>query len=897
MSKRKRIPFVSKASRITASDIVAVIAVLMTLASMVMADRMALRIDNARLRLEASRKVGEISALMQAEMAGQANLIEGLGAAIGTTPDIDHREFESLSANLIAQSADLHSLAIARDLKIEMVYPLKGNEEALGIDYRQRPDQLGSVRKALETEQAVVDGPIHLTQGGSALVVYVPLSKIATDQRNWGVLSAVYDLDQLLRDAVMAVENSDFRIAVAAINNQGAPVDVLLGQADLFEEDPVIQTLPLGQQDWAVAIAPRKGWNATTTHTWRNRAGIIAVGFMVIASILWTAWLTRQKTIFSAKLRNREQKLARLSHRMQMALDAGQIGIWEYDVTNNKTYWDERMYTLYGIQPDKYNKPDLKLWASRVHPDDVERELDTLKDVIEKEASFHSTFRVLHDDGTEYYIRVQGGSYRDDSGSLHVIGVNWDVTHDIKLEQALKSARTEIETRHHALLQAHEKLKFNALHDSLTGLPNRRHIEETFVQGDGGPDSRPPYVVMHIDLDRFKEINDTMGHAAGDALLRHTARMLLSLARPGDFVARVGSDEFLVISHWNNDPEAISKRALEIVNALGKPLPHKENLCRISASIGIAWMDDENGMEMNDVLINADIALHEAKRLGRNRYFLFNHALRSAAVAKKNIADEILIGLEKNQFFVCFQPQVNLRTGELAGVETLVRWRHPRLGVLAPDAFIATAEMTGAMAHIDKLVLSQAAQHFNKWKEHGVDIPKLSVNLSAQRLEDDMLLAEIETLGLPAGVLCFELVESISFDGEGVELEERVRKIKDHGIDIEIDDFGTGYASIVSLLQLSPHRLKIDRKLVEPLASNNDQGRLIASIVEIGRSLGIEIIAEGIETVEQAEKLRRLGCTTGQGYLISKPLDAEGIEAFVRTRAWENRLSIRSSAP
>nr|WP_272212260.1 EAL domain-containing protein [Marinicella sp. W31]MDC2878172.1 EAL domain-containing protein [Marinicella sp. W31] len=245
----------------------------------------------------------------------------------------------------------------------------------------------------------------------------------------------------------------------------------------------------------------------------------------------------------------------------------------------------------------------------------------------------------------------------------------------------------------------------------------------------------------------------------------------------------------------------------------------------------------------------------------------------------------MLAALENDQFEVFYQPQISAHTMELSGVEALVRWHHPTRGQLTPGHFIGTAETTGSIARIDALVLQKASKQFKTWAQNGVSIPHLSVNISAQRLIDAALLDDISESQLEPGQLCIELLESISFDERDTSLETAVRAIKTLGVDVEIDDFGTGYASILSLLALSPKRLKIDRQLVFPITTGQRQRRLVASIVEIGKALGIEVIAEGVETADHVRILRDLGVNAFQGYFFAPPLSAAALADFAQEKA------------
>ncbi|HHZ08944.1 MAG TPA: EAL domain-containing protein, partial [Rhizobiales bacterium] len=325
--------------------------------------------------------------------------------------------------------------------------------------------------------------------------------------------------------------------------------------------------------------------------------------------------------------------------------------------------------------------------------------------------------------------------------------------------------------------------------------------------------------------------------------------------------------------------------AERIIAAMREPVRYEGHECRFGVSVGIAT-EPQRGCDPRRLLVNADIALYRAKSRGRNRYQFFNDALQAEIVNTKRVADEILSGLEQGQFVAYYQPQFDAETLEVTGVEALARWNHPTEGVLGPDAFLKVAEELNVVSSIDRMILEQAIADFRNWSEQGVPIPKVSVNVSARRLSDEELIGGLGRLDFKPGSLSFELVESIFLDDNDEHIGWNVEQIKELGIDIEIDDFGTGYASIVSLIKLKPRRLKIDRQLVMPITASPAQRHLVESIIEIGKSLGIEVIAEGVETMEHARVLRQLGCRGLQGYAFARPMTSAALTAFVAARRW-----------
>lgn len=433
------------------------------------------------------------------------------------------------------------------------------------------------------------------------------------------------------------------------------------------------------------------------------------------------------------------------------------------------------------------------------------------------------------------------------------------------------------------LVQARQRLEHLSLHDALTGLPNRRFVDQMIT--------RPPkrgagerLILIHIDLDGFKEVNDTKGHAGGDAVLQAAAGRLAGVADGVGVAARIGGDEF-ILAAWSADPETDARAlAQEIVKTLGQPVLIDGSSCRMGASVGVAWQNDEDGNDVSQLLLNADLALYDAKKAGRGRAVVFTEQLRIAAIHSKELTDDFSHALDRDELVAVFQPQFDAQTLEIVGVETLARWQHPHKGLLGPDKFLEAAENLGRSGDMDRLILQKALFEMTRWDSIGIHIPRVSVNISARRLAEAALISELSALPFTKGRLCFELLETISFEDLQPALDDVILKIKELGIDIEIDDFGTGHASIVSLLRFEPSRLKIDREIIKPIVTSPSQRRLVSSIIEIGRSQNIDIVAEGVETMEHAAILKDLGCHLLQGYALARPMSSKQLIEFYWSR-------------
>ncbi|QPB21515.1 EAL domain-containing protein [Rhizobium sp. 007] len=580
-----------------------------------------------------------------------------------------------------------------------------------------------------------------------------------------------------------------------------------------------------------------------------------------------------------------EEMLEHLSRRLDLALEISRIGVFEADLNAGTVEWDDRLLAMYGLE----GTPRVKLseaWEQALHPDDRERTLKNLEASLEKDRGLLQEFRIIRGDGAERVIRARSAFFLDADGKRKLIGANWDVTEEVSLRNDLQKAKDLAEARNQELEAARESIEHLALHDYLTELPNRRYLDRMLDERSAGcRENGLTLAILHIDLDRFKQINDTLGHRAGDAMLKHAARVLKESVRASDFVARIGGDEFVVLCTIDSSPKKLSNMAARIIRELSKPIRYEGHDCRFGASIGIA-AESGKDLDAKQLLLNADIALYRAKGAGRNRHEFFSKDARRTIIAAKRLSDEMLLGLERNEFIPFYQLQFHAQTLEVAGVETLARWRHPEHGLLTPGHFLTIAEDLDVVSAIDGLILEKGLADRAAWARDGFVTPKLSVNVSSRRLADPGLGKKLRVQKIEPGILSFELLESISLDDCDDAVLTNLRQFRKLGIDIEIDDFGTGHASIVSLLKLSPRTLKIDRELIRMLPQSAEQRKLVRSIIDIGRSLNILVTAEGVESMDHVRILGDLGCDMLQGYALARPMPAMQIPAFVRNAGW-----------
>lgn len=578
-----------------------------------------------------------------------------------------------------------------------------------------------------------------------------------------------------------------------------------------------------------------------------------------------------------------EDQMTAMSQRVRLALEISRIGVFEANLTTGFTNWDDRMCDIYGIAKGKQVVVG-KEWEMMLHPEDRERVLSKMSFHLDNLKPHSDEFRIIRADGKIAHIRSRSQPFIESGTGYHkVIGADWDVSEDVELQRQLRQARDLAEARNIELEAARARIEHNALHDHLTGLPNRRYLDQ--MLDSVADDSN--IAILHIDLDRFKEINDTAGHAAGDAMLKHAATVLQGCVRKEDFIARIGGDEFVVMSRSRSPQGYLIRLAKRIIGELCKPVDIGEMSHRIGASIGIASRQ-KTRQDARQLLQNSDIALYRAKNLGRNRHEIFTPEMQQEIIRVRKTSDDILRAIDRREFTPHYQPQFDAATLDICGVETLARWNHPTRGLLAPDQFLAVAESLDVMSAIDAQILEQAVEDFASWEALGLGIPKVAVNVSARRLHDPQLEVSLRRLPIRPGKISFELLESIFLDNHDHAVDRNLKALQSLGIDIEIDDFGSGHASIVGLVRIGPKTLKIDRELIQPILNSPEQRRLVRSIIDIGQSLKIRVMAEGVETVEHIRILRSLGCEALQGYALARPMTREALETFIRAGQWRS---------
>lgn len=430
--------------------------------------------------------------------------------------------------------------------------------------------------------------------------------------------------------------------------------------------------------------------------------------------------------------------------------------------------------------------------------------------------------------------------------------------------------------------------EYLAYHDSLTDLPNRSLFSKFLAQGvQQAQRYRRELAVLFLDLDRFKYVNDTLGHEAGDQLLQEVAQRLRACLRDSDTVARLGGDEFVILLPELNEEKYAATVAQKVLSTVGKPFLLRGDEFRVTASIGISTYP-KDGLDEQTLTKNADTAMYQAKEQGKNNYQFFSDELNAASLARLTLESGLRHALQHHEFALHYQAKQDIRTGRITGMEALLRWQHPDLGTLAPMQFIPVAEDAGLIVPIGKWVLRTACAQNMAWQRQGLPCLNMSVNLSAHQFYDEHLLRDLAEIladtGMDAHLLELEISESLLMRDMD-KIMRILAGLKDMGVRIAIDDFGVGYSSLSALQQFPLDTIKIDRTYIRDLVNIDEHKTLTDAIIAMGRMLSLTVVAQGVETEEQAEYLRHNACTEFQGFYISKPVPAEQFAALLRAQA------------
>lgn len=566
---------------------------------------------------------------------------------------------------------------------------------------------------------------------------------------------------------------------------------------------------------------------------------------------------------------------------LNFALQASSAGVFDWGETIGKRNYSNNVASMLGYTSEEWSDT-LDSWLSKVNPEDMAALRANYDKQLTTDGSFDVTYRVRHASGEWRWWRSQGRSLLSaEHEQARLIGTHVDITDLVRArEQAERHAATLAE-QNQTLRELRDREAWTAEHDTLTGLTNRRYLERNwgkFVHQ--AADARTGVAAIHVDLDRFKRVNDTLGHAAGDALLIEMVRRLRNVFSRDDLLIRFGGDEFLGIVQSDPAGAQAHRVAQDVLDAIKRPFELGGQEFRLGASIGIAAAHPHNAARER-LIRQADAAMYAAKSEGRFRIKIYDAENARREREKRRLSDDLYRAIENREFRPFYQPQVSAVDFSLLGVEALARWAHPELGLLTPVKFISLAEDLGLVDQIDEQILKTAAEDVIALEERSETTIQLGVNFSLRRLSDLKLIERLGSVRQPKGGLAAEVLESIFLDDIDESLLWNIDQMKELGVKIELDDFGSGRTSVRSIVKLRPARIKIDRELTRDIDTSPEKAAIVRAIHEMASELGISVLAEGVETEQQALMLNTLGVDALQGHYFGMPAPLEKIEAMI----------------
>lgn len=574
-----------------------------------------------------------------------------------------------------------------------------------------------------------------------------------------------------------------------------------------------------------------------------------------------------------------EQKLteARLKEneiQFQQIYESLNLGVWSWDIRFHKLiYVSSGIETLSGLKQVDLMDGTRK-WKEIIYPED-KTIIEQNQIELRKGKPCKYQYRIIDMTGNVKWVDARTFPILDSDGELvRIDGLVTDI-HEKKLQD--------------------EKINYYAYHDYLTGLPSRRMFEaklEQLMMDESS--STEKFALLYLDLDRFKFVNDTLGHSIGDELLKKVSERLAKHLTGNDLLARIGGDEFAIILNHYNDSTEPTTIAFNIIKDFQRSFAIKEYDLHITTSIGIGIFP-QDGLTVNDLCANTDVALYRAKGIGKNNLQLYSPCMNLESYKLFVLENDLRRAIHEEQFILHYQPKVDPISRKIMGAEALIRWNHPDWGILPPDEFIPLAEETNLIIELGDWVMAKVCKQIKQWLEGGQDIVPISINISAKRfLKDDLvskLLKILEETNVKSKWLEFEITETSLIQNEEKVLSI-INTLKEIGITISLDDFGTGYSSISYLKKFKVDYLKIDRSFIKSIHTNEDDDGIVKTILFLARELKIKVVAEGVETKEQLSFLQKHQCDLIQGYLFSRPVE---VEAFTRLIT-KDRIRIQRKA-
>jgi len=795
---------------------------------------------------------------------------------------VNPETFEPFARELMKYHPGISSLQFAPKGVVTYVVPLEGNERAIGHNLLTSTRRNKEAMQAITSRRLTLAGPFDLIQGGVAVVgrlpIFLPPHGSAGEDVFWGFSSTLVRIPELLRSAeIDRLERLGYDYTVWRIHPDDGKRQVFARSGLENLPEAVSHEIDVPNGKWVFSVLPKRGWLADYGLELTVKGGAvllfaILVGTVVHVLLMQPVRLRREVSLRTRELTDTNSRLAaeiqvrreaeaklRLSAKV---LDSSAEAIVITDPQQKIVYVNRAFSQITGYEPGEVSGKTPAILNSGRH-DDVF--FAGMRAALEADGHWQGEVWNRRKNG-EVFPQWMGISVlRDETG---------EVSNYVSIALDISERKA-----------AEERLHYLSHYDALTGLPNRVLLRDRLQQAVALADRTQAKVAMlSLDLDRFKVINDTLGHQVGDELLQQVVSRLQEVVRSSDTISRQGGDEFVIVAPDQAAAGIATRIAQKIQERLRQPFRVRGDEIRVTSSIGIALYPDDGG-DFETLLKKCDIAMYHAKESGRATYRFYTEALNQNADERFRLETELQRALERQEFVLHYQPQMDLQSGKVIGAEALIRWQHPERGLVPPGRFIAVAEESGLIIPIGDWVLREACRQNRAWQLAGLPAVPVSVNLAAPQFRQTDLAQSVAAVlaetGLAAQWLELELTESILIH-DTEQVMQTVQELKALGVKLAIDDFGTGYSSLSYLKRFAVDKLKIDQSFIRDLCSDPDDAAIVQAVIQLGENLNLKTIAEGAETVEQVEFLRNKGCLHVQGFYYSEPLPAVEFAAYLQ---------------
>ena len=797
---------------------------------------------NQKKRIDISQKLSSISAKLHGSLQADLSLLTGFATYISATPDLSEQDYKRFARELFKKGTMLVNFAAAKDLKINYVYPLEGNESIVGLDYRMLPSQLDGVLKVLNSRETQIIGPVNLVQGGTAFIGRAPV--ITVDGKEWGIISAPIKAEELYKSSGLERYSDSMKVAIRSYDILGVEKPVFYGAPKIFEDPQrLISVFNVGGDSWHLAAIPYSESNAVSSNIIALRAyfGFAAV---FLSIFVWFRFkLEREKYRLQQELKDDKILLESVG-------TVAKIGGWKMDKEKHFVKWSKQTSKI--LQKEQEFRPSSCDSLKGVFADDDFGQLSEMLDIaLEQFKPFDMELRLITSNNSVTWLRVMSDGICSEDGS-GITGTIQDIT-----EKVINA----------------KLIEYQATYDSLTCLPNRVLYHDRLKSAIKSAErQQQKLAVLFVDLDRFKPVNDNHGHQAGDKMLIEAATRIKSCIRASDTVSRLSGDEFAVILVNIPQYKQVMKICDQITKEMQRPFSIDSASVYSSASIGIALYPND-AQDADSLLRKADQAMYAVKASGRNGSQFYTTEMQKRSEYRHDMLNELIEAINQQKLETYFQPIFNLETNKIERCESLARWKDEQGNFVPPSEFISLAEESGLINRIDLFMLEKSGEALKQLTQK----VELSINISPRlfQTKDKALDKWMDCVRSLSQIIdiTVEITERLLTEDSDIALKI-LTELKQYNVKIAIDDFGTGYSSLSYLIKYPVDVIKIDRSFVGNIGTDSSAEPLIETILAMAQRLDIKVVAEGIETEEQLNYLKTHQCHFGQGYFLARPMDS-----------------------